>query len=214
MSGSYASRSHTNTHARLDRCLRRAHRANRTHSRVPRNVVRRPPAGLLLLGNLSRHWWGPQQFALLVEHGGIHRVQLVEHALRNLTEEFRYQSYPSLVGATTTQVLAVPEEVAMRLEQGLAAAQLVRHAAQRPHIARQPPLEVENDFGRAVGACRDQTLLGSGGRGHAAEIDETQVVEIRNQVLRVNERENDDGNLLRNGLLFILDRIEHHVLCP
>lgn len=80
-------------------------------------------------------------------------------------------------------MLAIAEEVAVCLEKRTAAAQFVRHAAERPHIARKAPLQIENDFGSAVGARGDESSLGRVGGRDAAEVDETKMVEIRLQIL-------------------------------
>lgn len=95
-------------------------------------------------------------------------------------------------------MLAVAEEVAMRLEEGAAAAELVRHASQRPHVAGEAPLQVQNDFGRAIGSSCDQTSLRRGGARHASEVNETEVVKVGFVVLRYSERTRRRGQ--RRGL--------------
>ena len=91
-------------------------------------------------------------------------------------------------------MLAIAEEVAVCLEERPAAAQLVRHAAQRPHVARQRPLQIENHFGSAVGARGDESSLGRVGGRDAAEVDETEMVEIGLEVLALRERMRNDGD--------------------
>lgn len=88
-------------------------------------------------------------------------------------------------------MLAIAEEVAVCLEKRTAAAQFVRHAAERPHIARKAPLQIENDFRSAVGARGDESSLGRVGGRDAAEVDETKMVEIRLQILETLEREGE-----------------------
>ena len=70
-------------HSLFNRRLRHAHRVYRTHARTPRNVVRRPAARLLFLGDFPRDWRRPEQIALLVEHRRGRRVQFSEHGRRN-----------------------------------------------------------------------------------------------------------------------------------
>ena len=95
-------------------------------------------------------------------------------------------------------MLAVAEEVAVRLEEGTAAAELVRHASQRPHVAGEAPLQVQNDLGRAICSSCDQTSLRRGGARDASEVDETEVVEVGFVVLRHSERAKRRGQ--RRGL--------------
>lgn len=82
-------------------------------------------------------------------------------------------------------MLAIAEEMAVCLEKRAATTQFVRHAAKRPHIARQAPLQIENDLGRAVGARGDESSLRRVGGGDAAEVDEAKMVEIRLKILGV-----------------------------
>ena len=59
-------------------------------------------------------------------------------------------------------MLAVAEEVAMRLEERAAAAELVRHASQRPHVAglavAAALVVLHVDLGSDVVACADETV--------------------------------------------------------
>lgn len=77
----------------IDRRNSGTDRLHSPYSRVPGDVRRRPPSGLSFLRNLLRHRWRPHHNALVVEHGGRHRVQLRKHTLRNGSQELVNQCY-------------------------------------------------------------------------------------------------------------------------
>ena len=54
-----------------------------------------------------------------------------------------------------TQMLTITEEMTMSLEQRAAAAQLIHHAPQGPHVARQAPLQVQDHFWSTICASGD-----------------------------------------------------------
>ena len=86
----------------------------------------------------------------------------------------------------------------MRLEERTAAAKLVRHASQRPHVAGEAPLQVQNDFGRAICSSCDQTSLRRGRAGNTSKVDETEMMEVGFVVLRDSEHRSQRGQ--RQGL--------------
>ena len=99
----------------------------------------------------------------------------------------------SHLSLTSTKMFAVAEEVAMRLEEGATAAKLIRHASQRPHVAGEAPLQVQNDFWRAICSCCDQTSLRRGRARNTSKVDETEMIEVRLVVLRDKKQRRQRG---------------------
>ena len=84
-------------------------------------------------------------------------------------------------------MFSVAKEVLVCSEDGVTTGELVEHAAKRPHVTREGPVEVQDDLWGSVGTCGNETLTRGRGAGNGAKVNEAELIVVGSVLLLINE---------------------------